>query len=165
MSSEGTGPRLALATLTALVGGSLLMASGVSGGLGLYGFLLSLLEEVLAPPYDAVVSCVMTFLTFLASLGGLTVFLGGLLIYMGRLTTGKFLIRLGSGTGVLGYFAMLASRAIGGVEEFKLFLYSAASSLGWIGITFSVACLVLAKKPKAPKLRREEAPVRRVLRP
>ena len=164
--------RLALASLSALVGGALLIAGGAKGGLGLYGFLLALLANYVPSPYDVLVSMIMAFLGFLASLGGISVLAGGLLIYFGRLTSGKFLVRLGSGTGVLGYLILLLLKGLGGLEAFRAFLVSAASSMSWLGITFSVACLLLAKKPKPkpeprPKGTSEEGErtVKRLLRP
>lgn len=143
--------RIGLAVLASLAGGVLLLASGVSGSVGLYGVLLELLARFLSPPYDVVVYYIMMVLSFFASLGGISVLIGGLLIYKRRITTGKLLVSLGCGTGVLGYLVMLVSQAMEGSEALLAFLITATGSTGWLGISLSVLAMWLAKKPPEPK--------------
>jgi len=160
--------RLALASALAASGGACLLASGVKGSLGLLGPLLSLLAELLPPPLDRVVSYVMLALSFLASLGGMTVLAGAFFLAFGRLTTGKLLVRLGSGTGIIGLLSLLISKALGGLEALLAFLMTAMSSVGWLGMFLSVSSLLAAGKPKKEEVKpkpRPEGPVKRLVRP
>ena len=153
---------LVLPAALAIVGGALLLASGVAGSVGLYGFLLGLLAKLVPSPYDAIFYWAILVLSFFASLGGGSVIIGGIFLGRGRLTTGKLLVRLGCGTGLFGFLIQLASRALKGLEVLMAFLYSLTGSLGGIGLLLCLSSMLLARKP--PKKVGKKA-VYRVIRP
>ena len=152
--------------LLAIMGGSFLLFSGVRGSVGLFGFLLELLSEFVPKPFDTALYLLMMILSFFASLGGVSAILGGFLIWHERLTTGKLLIRLGCGTGLLGFSIQLIARAIFGPDVLMAFLASLTGSTGGIGLLLCLSAMLLAKKPpKKAKEVEEEAPAYRRLRP
>jgi len=153
-----------LASALAIAGGILLLLSGVTGSLGLFGTLLELLTEFLSPPYDQIAYYIMMVLSFFASLGGGSVLLGGFLLYLNHITTGKLLIRLGCGTGVLGFLVLVYPEAMKGSEALLAFLTELAGSTGLLGIALSVSAMWLAGKTLRPKLPSPPV-VQRVVRP
>jgi len=150
-----------LPALLAIIGGALLLVSGVQGSLGLLGFLLGFLSKFIPAPFDMALYLFMMVLSFFASLGGGSVIIGGLFLGRGKLTTGKLLVRLGCGTGLLGFLVQLASRALKGLEVLMAFLYGLTGSLGGVGLLLCLSSMLLARKP--PK--KIEKPIYRVIRP
>ena len=156
------------ATVLALAGGALLIVAGVEGGLGLLGFLLEFLAQLTPAPYHLIIYYTLVILSFLASLGGATVMIGAYCVYVGRYSLGKFLMSIGSGTGVLGFLASIIPRILQGPEALAAFLMTMGSSASWIGTSLSVLAIVLTKRQKAAqKVKREvdEEAIRRFLRP
>ena len=141
-----------------------MLVSGVQGSLGLLGFLLSFLSQFISAPFDMALYIFMMILSFFASLGGGSVIIGGLLLGRGRLTTGKLLIRLGCGTGLLGFLIQLISRAIKGLDFLLTFLAGLTGSMGGVGILLCLSSMLLARKP--PKsAEKKKSPIHRRLRP
>jgi len=149
----------------AIIGGALLLTGGVVGSVGLYGFLLGLLAELVPAPYDAIFYWILLVLSFFASLGGASAVLGGILIGRERLTTGKLLVRLGCGTGLLGFLIQLVSRAIRGLDFFLAFLAGLTGSMGGIGILLCLSSMLLARKPPKSAEEKGRPSIYRRLRP
>jgi hypothetical protein len=80
-------------------------------------------------------------LIFIASLGGLSVIAGGLLIGKNKVGTGKFLIALGAGLGLIG---LLISIYIGYTEG--SLTIGSFFSVGVIGLILSIVARLIAKK-------------------
>lgn len=87
------------------------------------------------------VQIVFAFLIFIASLGGIAVIAGGLLIGKNKIGTGKFLITLGAGLGLIG---LIFSIAVAYTER-NLTLGS-FFSIGTIGLILSIIARIIAKK-------------------
>jgi hypothetical protein len=135
------------AFLLALVGGVCLIMAGVSGGVGIYA--LALTEIVaLYPQLAGIVAIVLPILSAIASLGGVAVILGGILILGVRLTTGKFLIMLGAGFGIFGIVIGLASGLAQGwgLVQSAMTVFATYQAIGWIGIFLSILARMMAKK-------------------
>ena len=90
----------------ALIGGFLLFQSGWIGSIGL-------IDDIAAyallyfPTMADLMTMILTVLVYIASLGGIAVIIGGILIAMSRISTGKFVIGLGAGIGLIGLIIML----------------------------------------------------------
>ena len=80
-------------------------------------------------------------LIFIASLGGITVITGGLLIGKKKVGTGKFLIALGAGLGIIGLIISIYV----GYTEGSLTIGS-FFSIGAIGLILSITARIMAKK-------------------
>lgn len=95
----------------ALIGGFLLVQDGWIGSIGF-------IDEIAAyaalyfPTMADTITLVLTILLYIASLGGIAVILGGILIAMSREGNGKFVIGLGAGIGLFGLIIMLAEDVI-----------------------------------------------------
>jgi hypothetical protein len=135
------------AFLLALVGGVCLLIAGVSGSVGLYAMAATEIT-LLYPQLTTIVSIVLPILSFIASLGGIAVIIGGILILGVRLTTGKFLIMMGAGAGVLGIVLGLASGMAAGLTlvQSATAVFATYQLVGWIGIALSILARMMAKK-------------------
>ena len=91
--------------------------------------------------------------------------IGGLFLGREKLTTGKLLIKLGCGTGLLGFLIQLISRAIKGLDFFLAFLAGLTGSMGGVGILLCLSSMLLARKPPKKAEKKEKSPIHRRLRP
>lgn len=126
-----------VAMYLAIVGGIFLLISGAAGGLG---FLQNVLE--FASAYSEVAKTVLIALLFIASLGGIAVIIGGILIGKEFKRIGKFLIMIGAGIGLIGLLIGLGLIVAGGGSLISYFLSFGTLSL--IGVVLSVAARFLA---------------------
>lgn len=87
----------------AVVGGALLLYAGVSGNAALWSVIGDVVRPFIQDPGQRVIlTVVVKILTVVASLGGLSVVAGGILIYKDRKVLGKFLVFFGAATGLIG---------------------------------------------------------------
>ena len=121
----------------ALIAGILLLISGVSGlatWQTIEDFVITYIIE------HIIVQIVFACLIFIASLGGISVIIGGILIGKDKIRTGKLLISLGAGLGLIG----LIFTIIVAFVESNLTLGS-FFSLGTIGLILSIIARIVAK--------------------
>ena len=120
----------------------------IGGGAGMVGFLQDLekiIEELLGEP-NLVVQIIFWILILIAALGGIAVMIGGLLLYKERIITGKVLITLGAGIGIIGLIIGIVT-AINQGETVAFFAWITTSFSG-IGIILSIIARFMAKRPK-----------------
>lgn len=125
------------AMIIAIVAGILLLIAGMSGAAAweaIKTFVTTYIIDNIA------VQIVFAILIFIASLGGISVIIGGLLIGKNKVRTGKFTISLGVGMGLIGLIvsivmAVMANSLI--IGEFM--------SVGGTGLIFSIVARVVAK--------------------
>ena len=86
----------------AIFAGVLLFLGGASGW-GIFAFVWAVIKDHLDRVGDLanLIALIFRIFIFLASLGGITVILGGYALLKGYLKTGKVLILIGCGTGLL----------------------------------------------------------------
>ena len=87
------------AMAVAIVAGILLLIAGVSG-LATWEEIKSFVTNNIVD--NVVVQIIFAILIFIASLGGISVIIGGILIGKNKIGTGKLLIVLGAGLGLIG---------------------------------------------------------------
>ena len=122
----------------AIVAGILLLITGVSG--------LATWEEIKSFVTDnivdnAVVQIIFAILIFIASLGGIAVIIGGILIGKNKIGTGKLLITLGAGLGLIGLIITIIITIYAGS-----FTLGGFFSIGSIGLILSIAARMMVKK-------------------
>jgi hypothetical protein len=122
----------------AIVAGILLLIAGVSGA-ATWEAIRDFVNNHLVD--NIIVQYIFVVLVFIASLGGLAVILGGLLIGKNKVGTGKFLIILGAGIGLLG----LIFSIVVAYTEHNLII-SSFFSIGAIGLILSIVARIVAKK-------------------
>ncbi|MGY5865569.1 MAG: hypothetical protein RTV41_13285 [Candidatus Thorarchaeota archaeon] len=122
----------------ALIGGFLLFQSGWVGSIGF-------LDDVAAyallyfPTMADIVTMILTILIYIATLGGIAVIIGGILIAMSRESTGKFVIGLGAGVGLIGLIIMFVEAYMaGGVAALMDVVTLISQSIAWIGVILSI---------------------------
>lgn len=121
----------------AIVAGLLLLIEGVSG----FATWTTIKEFVTNNVTDnEIVLYIFVILIFIASLGGIAVIIGGLLIGKNRVITGKFIIALGAGLGLIG---LIVSIIIGITEG--SFTLNSLITLGVIGLILSIVARMMAK--------------------
>ena len=90
---------------------------------------------------NSIMQIVFTILIFIASLGGIAVIAGGILIGKNNVRLGKFIIALGAGLGLIGLiFSFIVSYIEGNLT------LGSFSSVGVIGLILSIVARMLAKK-------------------
>ncbi|MGH2625509.1 MAG: hypothetical protein ACRDHY_02520, partial [Anaerolineales bacterium] len=131
----------------AIFAGLLLLATGWVGGPGLLGQLLEYAAAWLGGEIGAGLRFGLGVLVFLGGLGGFTVLLGGFLIWKQRITTGRFLLWIGSGVSIFGLLMTLGIAALTNWPEALRFLTSLVQSAGWLGVLLSLVARSVATKP------------------
>jgi len=122
----------------AIVAGILLLLSGISG-LATWETIGEFVEENVSD--NEAIQIVFAVLIFIASLGGIAVIIGGILIGKDKLGTGRFLIMLGAGMGIIGLIVSIYVAYVQGSLTIGGFF-----SLGFIGIVLSIIARMMAKK-------------------
>jgi len=134
--------------LLCIVGGLLLIATSTTGSLGF----LELMDDIAASipalvPYMWLINIIMYVLLFLAGLGGISVIIGGVLLTGARVGTGKFIIGLGAGMGLIGLvISLIEILWTSGFGVLVSSLMLEAQSLGWIGTILTIIGRQMAKK-------------------
>ena len=126
------------AMIVAIIAGVLLLIAGLSGMAAWEAIQDFVIEHVAD---NEMVQYVFVVLIFIASLGGIAVIIGGLLIGKDKVGTGKFFIMLGAGLGLIG---LIFSIAVAYMEE-NLTIGSFLS-IGAIGLILSIVARMMAKK-------------------
>ncbi len=124
--------------ILSFIGGFLLFQVGWVGSIG---FIDDIAAYALAyfPTMADIVTLILTILLYIASLGGIAVIIGGILIAINRIRPGKFVIGLGAGIGLIGLIIMLAEAVMaGGVEALFDVLTLISQSIAWIGVILSI---------------------------
>jgi hypothetical protein len=122
----------------AVVAGILLLIAGVNG-LATWENIKTFVVENIADNY--IIQVIFAILIFIASLGGISVIIGGILIGKEKIRTGKFLISLGAGLGLLGLiFTVIVSLYEGSFTMTTFF------SIGAVGLILSIVARLMVKK-------------------
>ncbi len=121
----------------AIVAGLLLLIEGISG----FATWTTIKEFVSDNVTDnEIVMYIFVILIFIASLGGISVIIGGLLIGKNKVRTGKFIIALGAGLGLIGLIVAI----IIGLSEGS-FTLNGLITLGAIGLILSIVARMMAE--------------------
>ena len=125
------------AMVVAIFAGLLLLIEGISG----FAAWTTIKEFVADNVTDnEIVMYIFVILIFIASLGGISVIIGGLLIGKNKVRTGKFIIALGAGLGLIG---LIVSIIIGLTEG--SFTLNSLITLGAIGLILSIVARMMAE--------------------
>ncbi len=122
----------------AIIAGVLLLIAGMSGAAA-WESIKSFVSNNIAD--NGAIQMVFAILIFIASLGGLVVILGGILIWKNKVGVGKVLIALGAGVGIIGLIVSI----IVAVAESDLTIGGFLTA-GGIGIILSIVARAMAKK-------------------
>ena len=126
------------AMFLAIIAGILLLISGING-IAAWETIKNFVTTNIADHF--IIQIIFAVLIFIASLGGLSVIAGGLLIGKDKTGTGKILISLGAGLGLIGLIIAIYI----GYSEGSLTI-SSFFSIGVIGLILSIIARSMAKK-------------------
>ena len=126
----------------AIIAGILLLISGISG-LATWEAIKNFVTNNIVDNY--IVQIVFVVLIFIASLGGLSVIIGGLLIGKDKIGSGKLFISLGAGLGLIG---LIISVIVAIMEN--NFTIGSFFSVGAIGLILSIVARLTVKKDWIP---------------
>jgi hypothetical protein len=126
------------AMIVAIIAGIFLLIAGVSG-LATWETIKTFVVENLTDSF--IVQVIFSILLFIASLGGLSVIIGGILIGKDKVRTGKFMITLGAGIGLIG---LIISIIIAYMEN--SIVIGSFFSVGFIGLILSIVARLMVKK-------------------
>jgi len=135
--------RQQLVLVLAAFAGVFLIVSGTNGPIGIYQAVLESLPSFIQDPLILSIanSIAFVFMT-LSSLGGITVILGGCLVFINHVRTGKLAISIGTGVGILWLIFVAFTLIVSG--DWSLVL-SEHSPIGWVGIVLSFIAVTIAR--------------------
>jgi hypothetical protein len=130
------------AAYLAIVGGILILVGGGTGMVGLLTQSGEIVENMMGDSNETI-ELIFKILIFIAALGGLAVIIGGLLFYKDHVISGRIIIALGAGIGIIGLIiGLLIALFQGEGEEF--FSWLTTSFVG-VGIVLSLTARFVAK--------------------
>jgi hypothetical protein len=135
-----------IASALAIVAGLLLILANAVGSVGFIGIVLGYMIEYFSGYLSDILFYILQLLNLIASLGGVAVIGGGVLIYIGRLGSGNFFIGLGAGIGLISYLIAISSAIINGWAYTVTSVFLLIESLNGIGIFLAIVSTVLANK-------------------
>jgi hypothetical protein len=129
--------------VVAAIAGVFLLVSGIHGPTDTYETIIDLLPQFIQNQQILqIASVVATILISISLAGGAAVIGGGVLILMGRVGTGRFVISLGLGVG-LPWLLMLAIVFITTQEVAAVI--AEYSTVGWAGIVLAIVARTIAR--------------------
>jgi hypothetical protein len=130
-----------LGAILAIIGGSLLVIGGGVGMVDLLQSISKIVEEHISQ--DPNIALLFKILIYFAALGGISVIIGGILIYLEFPLAAKILIILGAGIGLFGLIFGLAVAYMSGDAD--QYVNSLMSTIAGIGAILSIIAYYLAK--------------------
>lgn len=122
--------------------------AGAVGSVGIWENLI-LLAQSLAPGFADIMAFILLILTNIATLGGVAVIIGAILLTTNRVGTGKFIIGIAAGMGIIGFLTLIINMYVASGLTFLLELYNLVSnSMEILGVVLTIIGRMLAKKPE-----------------
>jgi hypothetical protein len=141
-----TPARNKVAAALAFVSGILFILSGYSVNLGIYRAIESGLQQYSAPEIWEFAVIPVNILGLIAQLGGIAVLVGAILFFKNHISTGKLLVMIGTGQGVITMVAGVAIELLqGGILSANNYVLWLATSAVGLGIIFSIVARSVAK--------------------
>jgi hypothetical protein len=138
-----------IAAALALVSAVLFIASGYRGNVGIYRAIESGIQHYTTKEVWQVAIIPLDIVAIIAQLGGFAVLAGAFLLLKNHITTGKFLVIVGTGQGVITIVATLILELIsegeGGIAYAGNYIFWLATSATGLGILFSIIATNVAK--------------------
>ena len=126
--------------LLCIIGGILMFLSSVVGNVSFFATIFDVIATF-APQTAQVLSIILWIFAFIAMGGGISVIIGALLVGKGNTGTGKFIIGLGAGMGLIGLIIFLLTTLMGGtaVADFTaIYIQIANGSYGFLGVLLTI---------------------------
>ncbi|MEO9362464.1 MAG: hypothetical protein ABI348_01065 [Nitrososphaera sp.] len=146
-----------LAGILAVASGLLFLVSGYHPSTVIYDLVVAGLKEYTTKDVWQVAIVPVGILALVAQLGGIVVIIGGVLFFKDRITSGKFLVMIGTGQGIL---TIILSLVLGLASEGTNFLSSYVlwftGTAAGIGIICSIISRTVATAPVKERQRQKQ---------
>ncbi len=126
------------AMVVAIIAGILLLISGMNGLATMETIKDFVTEHVMD---NEIIQLVFVILILIASLGGIAVIAGGVLIGKKRVIPGRLIIAIGAGLGLIGLIFSIAVAIVEGSFTITSFF-----TIGAVGLILSIVARMIAKK-------------------
>lgn len=118
-----------------VLGGILLIYAGATGSIGVFETIVDYAKNYLGSTETTILEMLLIGLGIIASLGGISVLVGAYLIRKERKGTGKFIVGIGAGMGLIGLILLIATTVMGregltGTYQLIAGMATGASGLG-----------------------------------
>ncbi|MCP4760694.1 MAG: hypothetical protein GY870_02860 [archaeon] len=134
-----------IALILGISGGAFLLIAGVIGSTGWMGTTLEILQSYISnPDILTAIENILDLLNYIASMGGISVIIGAILLSLDKQRFGKLVIGLGTGTSLISFIILNVTLFIQGAltTEFMLILIQTP---GWAGVALSIVSIRAAK--------------------
>ncbi len=122
--------------------------AGAVGSVGIWEELI-LLAQSLAPEFAQILSYILFILTNIATMGGVAVIIGAILLTTNRVGTGKFIIGIAAGMGIIGFIILVYNMYLAIGFAALLEIYNLLSnSMEILGVVLTIVGRMMAKKPE-----------------
>jgi hypothetical protein len=122
--------------------------AGIAGSVGIWGDLIALATS-LAPAFADILFWILLILENIATLGGIAVIIGAFLFTTNRVGTGKFIVGIAAGMGIVGFIILIYNLYMATGITAILEIYNLLSnSMGLLGVVLTIIGRMIAKKPE-----------------
>jgi hypothetical protein len=129
-----------------LIGGIMMIYAGVAGSVGIWGDLIALAAS-LAPGFADLLFWILLILENIATLGGIAVIIGAFLFTTNRVGTGKFIVGIAAGMGIIGFIILIYNLYMAVGIAAILEIYNLLSnSMGLLGVVLTIIGRMIVKK-------------------
>lgn len=111
-----------------------MIIGSVAGDVTVYRMIFDFVEKRVTDDYSEVFSVILSLLGIIAGAGGFTVLAGTGVIASGHSLTGKLIVGLGAGMGIIGLIIMLVTGAISGTLADRIL----SIGPGFIGVLLTI---------------------------
>jgi hypothetical protein len=129
-----------------LIGGIMMIYAGIAGSVGIWGDLIALAAS-LAPGFADLLFWILLILENIATLGGIAVIIGAFLFTTNRVGTGKFIVGIAAGMGIIGFIILIYNLYMAVGIAAILEIYNLLSnSMGLLGVVLTIIGRMIVKK-------------------
>ncbi len=115
-----------------------MIITSIAGSIGFFGDLIAYAAAAF-PGFAGILEWILVILSFIAGLGGVGVIVGGFLLTRNRVGTGKFIIGIAAGMGLIGLIINLIQIfLVGGALGTLNIVALGLQSPGWIGAFITI---------------------------
>jgi len=135
-----------LAGVLGIISAVLFIVSGYNSNIGFYRAIESGLQQYTTREIWQIAIIPVNILGLLAQVGGFVVLAGSILFLMNRITSGKLLVMIGTGQGIITIMVALIIQSVqGGILYANNYVLWLATSAIGLGIVFSIVARSIAK--------------------
>jgi hypothetical protein len=140
-----------------ILGGALMIIGSMVGNPTIFMFIFGVAAEHVGPKTQSVLSVILNIFTYIALGGGISVISGATLVMMHRYKSGKLVIWIGAGMGMLGLLVFLIMQGVEGtlISMIRMEIITLISLNGGFGFAGVILVVLSRFKMKKSKYRKD----------